>query len=243
MSDFRELLYENYVSNFKKEDYQLSNETIESFYKWYDYRLLPHIKSIQKNAEILDVGCGNGLLLTYLRERGYENLFGIDISEEQIKLAEEKQLNVSCISFDDFFDSIEKKYQLIFCMNFIEHFSKNEIFKIFKKLNNALERNGILVLQTPNGDGIFSNHIVYGDLTHLTIFNDSSLKQVLLSTDFKTFNFFEVTPAPKNISGIIRLVLWKVINFTLRTLKIIECGRNQKLWTENLICIAKKSIK
>src|SRR2546425_12056510 len=38
-----------------------------------------------REAKILDVGCGAGLLLYFLREAGYMRLWGIDTSPEQIQ--------------------------------------------------------------------------------------------------------------------------------------------------------------
>lgn len=43
-----------------------------------------------KNIKILDVGCGTGLFLYSLRKEGYNNLWGIDISENMIKIAKER---------------------------------------------------------------------------------------------------------------------------------------------------------
>ncbi len=49
---------------------------------------------IQKNAEVLDLGCGNGTLLASLKETRNVNGYGIDISEKNIELSLSKGLNV-----------------------------------------------------------------------------------------------------------------------------------------------------
>ncbi len=45
---------------------------------------------IAKEARILDVGCGEGWVLKALSNAGYQNLYGIDISSETLKLAAQK---------------------------------------------------------------------------------------------------------------------------------------------------------
>ena len=49
---------------------------------------------IQKNAEVLDLGCGNGTLLASLKETLNVSGYGIDISEKNIELSLSKGLNV-----------------------------------------------------------------------------------------------------------------------------------------------------
>ena len=39
------------------------------------------------DAKIADVGCGTGLVSSYLAEEGYKNLYGFDPSEEMLKKA------------------------------------------------------------------------------------------------------------------------------------------------------------
>lgn len=44
-------------------------------------------KYIQKNAKVLDLGCGAGRVAFGLRDRGYKDIIGVDISKEMIKEA------------------------------------------------------------------------------------------------------------------------------------------------------------
>ena len=43
-----------------------------------------------QDTEILDLGCGTGLVVEHLYKLGYKNVDGIDISEEMLKLSEAK---------------------------------------------------------------------------------------------------------------------------------------------------------
>ena len=66
-----------------------------------------------ENKNVLDVGCGTGVLFPYYIERGVNSITAVDLSSEMIKLAKSKfpQVNVICgdaeeLSFDTTFDCI-----------------------------------------------------------------------------------------------------------------------------------------
>ena len=46
-----------------------------------------------KAAKIMDLGCGPGSIVWWLRDRGYGNVAGIDISQEQVNVAHGLGLN------------------------------------------------------------------------------------------------------------------------------------------------------
>merc|ERR1712176_49369 len=47
---------------------------------------------LKKNAEILDFACGTGLVGQALNEKGFTNVFGCDISEKMLEIAESKDV-------------------------------------------------------------------------------------------------------------------------------------------------------
>jgi len=57
-------------------------ESIERVADWMD-----DSKNINKDSSVLDIGCGNGLMLVELAKRGYTNLSGTDYSENAVNLA------------------------------------------------------------------------------------------------------------------------------------------------------------
>jgi 2-polyprenyl-3-methyl-5-hydroxy-6-metoxy-1,4-benzoquinol methylase len=240
--DFRIELYHKYVSSFK---YFIENEdprAINSDYKIYKKWYLPLIKNFSKDASIIDIGCGAGRMLQFLKMEGYTNTFGIDISEEQVKKAKNKELNVKVHNYFDFASTSPQKYDIIFALDFVEHFYRDEMIELFRGINSFLNENGILIIHTPNGDGLFPQHIIYGDLTHLTIFNSNSLAQLLRSTGFNQIECFETGPVTKNMKGLIRLLLWKIIRLLFQFVRIIETGRSEKILTQEIICVSYKNL-
>ncbi|MFZ5447811.1 MAG: class I SAM-dependent methyltransferase [Thermodesulfobacteriota bacterium] len=240
MPDFRSDLYNQYVSKFKKEDSQLHGKGLQAYWDWCSYKYLPFLKELKAADNILELGCGPGYLLEFLKNSGFINVRGIDISEEQLQIARNKGLGVKKADAIDYLQQNKEFFQAIIAIDFIEHFTKEEALRLSQLLYNSLETNGILIIQTPNGQGLFSNQVIYGDLTHLTIFTPESLKQLLSLSGFSDFRFQETGPVGKNLYGKIRLVLWKVIKKIVSGIRKIETGKSQDIWTENFICYCRK---
>lgn len=240
MSDIREQIYQKYHSQFNAELLKDPKKEITSLKKYYNARILPVIKQYPPDAKILEIGCGTGNLLEFLSENGFKNLTGIDISDEQIKLAKKSKLNVFVADVFKFLESSNSNYDIIFALDFIEHFQKIELQKLFSLVFDSLNREGTFFIRTPNGQGLHSTDIIYGDLTHMTIFNPVSLSQILKLTGFSDIIFFENPPIIKNLKGFLRVILWQIIKSIANLVKIVEIGAPQKIWTRDFYCTAKK---
>ena len=139
MTDFRKDLYERYHSTFKKHYLKISEKSKKSEYAYYRSKFLPLISGYNTNASILDLGCGQGLLMEFLIKSGYTNLQGVDISEEQIAIAKESGLSVTVADAFAFLNG-SKKFDIIFALDFVEHFHKDEL--IMSLGNFAIKKEG-----------------------------------------------------------------------------------------------------
>lgn len=236
LSDFRTELYERYVSTFKASDAPLSSLDLRAYFSLCRYRYLPLFEGLPKDCPILELGCGPGDMLEYLRLIGFSRAEGIDLSEEQVQIATDRGLNARVADVFECLESAPQRYRLILAMDFVEHFSKDELMRLVRAIRAALEPGGYLILQTPNGQGLFPSQVVYGDLTHLTIFTPESLQQLFRLWGFDEFHFVETGPVPVNWKGKIRALAWSVIKSCANLIRKIESGKSQAIWTENVIC-------
>ena len=118
----------------------------------FNYMLQPLLGLLDKtnNTCILDVGCGNGYLVNYLIEKGY-NAYGTDASEKGITIA--KQTNpdrffVQDLSTDKLPLELQHlKFDTVIATELIEHLYDPEDFVIFCK--QALHGKGEIILSTP----------------------------------------------------------------------------------------------
>jgi 2-polyprenyl-3-methyl-5-hydroxy-6-metoxy-1,4-benzoquinol methylase len=242
MPDFRTEFYQKYVTSFKSLHSEYSQPAIQAYFGWCQTKILPLVRTVNPTAKILELGCGPGIFLTFLKNQGFSNASGIDISPEQVEIAQQQGLNTQVANVLDYLKTTSEKYQVIFALDFIEHFTKDELLILVPLIANALQPGGWLILQTPNGQGLFPHQVIYGDLTHLAIFTPSSLEQLLCLFNFINFHFYETELATPDWKGKIRSLLWRIIKFKLNLIRKIEVGKSQAIWTEAMLCSCQKPV-
>jgi SAM-dependent methyltransferase len=235
-SDFRAPLYRRYVSTFKS----APDLRVEPPIVWWDHKYLPLLADLERDAPILEIGCGSGGLLGYLRRRGFSHALGIDISEEQVALARRGGAQAELADALAFLDDHPGGFDAILAVDVLEHLRRDELIRLAGLLASALRPGGRLIVQTANGAGLFPRQVIYGDLTHLTIFTPESLGQLLRGAGFQDLTFYETGPIPIRIRGKVDTFLWAAIKRVANTVRSIEAGKKQAIWTENFICRAFK---
>ncbi|MBT5424153.1 class I SAM-dependent methyltransferase, partial [archaeon] len=98
------------------------------------------LKKTPKNKKILDAGCGQGLLVERFHKLGYD-ITGIDAfyGSDLVKKQNILNSNLEDNSFD-----------LILCLDVIEHFELNEQHKLIKELKRVLKPSGKIIWSIPN---------------------------------------------------------------------------------------------
>lgn len=108
---------------------------------------------IAPGSNVLDVGCGNGLISMSLGKAGH-NVFGIDISQKAIEKANEKN-NLPNVKFAvagaEQLAETETKYDAVVCSEVLEHL--NEPSSLLKYIYRSMKDDGILIVTVPNGKG------------------------------------------------------------------------------------------
>ncbi len=101
--------------------------------------------------DILDIGCGGGLLTEPMYKLG-GNLTGIDASRRNISIAkihamkENLKINYLCTSPEKM--KLKKKYDVILNMEVVEHVEDLNFF--IKSSSNLLKKNGVMFVATIN---------------------------------------------------------------------------------------------
>lgn len=125
-----------------------NNEPSHTFFYLHDALLTMLNKNT--NRCILDLGCGNGHLVSYLVKQGYD-AYGTDASENGIAIAKKEYADrffVQDLSTDQLpLELQELKFDTIISTEVIEHLYNPDGFIEFCK--NALQKNGELIISTP----------------------------------------------------------------------------------------------
>ena len=104
-----------------------------------------------KNLDILDIGCGGGLLCEPMYKLG-ANVTGIDASEKNISVAKihskKNKLKINYIFSSPEKLKIKKKFDIILNMEIVEHVDDLNFF--IKKSSGFLKKNGLMFVATLN---------------------------------------------------------------------------------------------
>ncbi len=171
-----------------------------------DYRRIKRLlkyMNLRPNDRVLDIGCGNALLLDYIRDK-IGSYIGVDFSEDFIKVAKERaeKMNVVNAHFtcEDIIDFVskqpDKSFDKIFALDFVEHIYDNEFIALFSGLNRILKDGGELYIHTPNREYFLeilkAHNILRTHPEHIGVRTSKQYERILAELGFsniKTINF------------------------------------------------------
>ncbi len=172
-----------------------------------------------KSGKVLDVGCGDGLFLTMLKDVDSE---GVDISREGIEKCREKGLKVSLCDFSkDKLPFLNDEFDNVVVLDVLEHLYFPE--KLLKEAKRVSKRNIIISVpnfnslpariqmffgRIPENNTAHKGHVYWFNLKVLMkMLNDSGLK--IIDTKMNTFwglNFLtKILPSIFALSFVIKL--------------------------------------
>jgi ubiquinone/menaquinone biosynthesis C-methylase UbiE len=132
--------------------YDLPNEELDDYFNGSVDRFCDIAKKVRNEKRVLDVGCGQGVLLLLLNELGHE-CYGVDIAEASDNLCERftqknikfqvRNVEVDSLPYPDgFFDAVV-------CCQVFEHFTHSHLWAI-QELHRVLRKGGIIEIDVPN---------------------------------------------------------------------------------------------
>jgi 2-polyprenyl-3-methyl-5-hydroxy-6-metoxy-1,4-benzoquinol methylase len=240
-------IFENYLTNhysscdgidFKVDDQVLA--LLNKNKKVIDHNLGGFFnKKVQKNFNILDLGCGYGSFLFFLQSNGYKNVAAVDLSSEEIDICKRFFKSYQFYKEDifKFINDTQEKFDVIYMSHVLEHIKKENLFAFLEGVKKILKDDGIFVIIVPNSAAYFNSAANrYGDLTHEIGFTDLSLRQALKVANFSNIEL-------KNYTGISNLGVKIIRKFSLFLfgifLKILGYDE-QEIYTPSILAIAKK---
>ena len=175
-------------------------------------------------ARIGDLGCGDGKMLYLLRQSGYHNATGVDLSAEQVALARQTGGTVVCGDVREFLAGRRDEFDLLIALDLLEHLTKDEAFDLLEAVSGALRPGGRLILNTPNAASPLAGSRRYGDVTHEIAFSPSCLAGVLRLFRFDSIEARELGPYPHGVVSACRWGLWKLLRLAVMLFNYVEIG-------------------
>ncbi|MBN1555387.1 MAG: class I SAM-dependent methyltransferase [Phycisphaerae bacterium] len=118
--------------------YPYFQQELDLVLRWAYRRLTRRLRraGLDKQHHVLDYGCGSGLLVKYLRKKGYDNVVGYDPYSED--------------HGDE--SALQRRYDLVIAQDVVEH--SEDPLEALRTLDRLTEHGGWIAIGTPNAAGI-----------------------------------------------------------------------------------------
>lgn len=241
LTDYRARILSRYVSTHESVSGAASG--LDRRRPFLDKLVAEHFPP-DRNAAILDLGCGHGAIVWAARRAGYTNVTGVDASPEQVAMA--KQLGVEGVREGDLMQALaeapDASLDAIVLFDLYHYFTRGEQAWIADQVRRALKQGGRFILHIPNGEAIFAGRMRYWDFLADFSYTRASIGQLLRAYDFAEVRCFEDRPVPHGLKSVVRLVLWHMTRLWARLVLAAETGETggDAIFSQVMLVVARK---
>lgn len=137
---------------------------------------------VPEGSEVLEIGCGYGKLLKWLKDYKNCDVYGVDISDVAINEAKEKfGIEGEICNAEDLVLKVDKKFDVVIASHLLEHLDNDEEF--ISRCSKLLKPKGVMVVAVPD-------NCSYPDETgeHVRKYNAQSLTALLVKYFYELEN-------------------------------------------------------
>lgn len=240
--DWKSRLYKSYVSTGQS---TLGVGDIDSLLRirapWMQY-VISRFFPANRESVVVDLGCGYGPLLHFLKDSGYTNLIGVESSDEQVQLS--KQIGLNCVERSELMPWLlardAQSLDVVCAVDVFEHLTRQEMFDALDEIVRVLRPGGTLLLHVPNAEGLFGMRMRYGDLTHEQAFTQYTMRQALNAVGFRTVECYGDKPLVHGVKSAVRAAIWWLVCLKLKLIHAAETGFFGIIPSQNITVIARK---
>ena len=142
--------------------------------------LLDILPGLNKNAVILDLGCGIGRMVWALRKKNFQYVYGVDVSHEMIKKGKEWLAETNCYTNCLFVNNgldlsflRSESFDLVYSFAALQHMPKSVVAKYFQEVCRTLKIGGHFSSQFWIGT---PNEVNSMDTLNLRVYSNEELK-------------------------------------------------------------------
>jgi 2-polyprenyl-3-methyl-5-hydroxy-6-metoxy-1,4-benzoquinol methylase len=239
MEEYQKRIYQSYLSSQGRhsDDMEARRPYLQSII----HRHFP----ADRNAYIVDLGCGMGSFVHFLRSAGYTNVIGVDISAEQVAAA--AKMGIRGIVQEDFTTWLHRcadaSLDVAISFDTIEHMTKPELLACADEICRVLKPGGLWIVHTANAEGVFGGRVRWADLTHEQAFTRDSLGQVFAVSGFEHAAYYEDAPVVHGVMSFGRRAFYTLFRWAVRIYWIAETGErsNKQIFSQNILAISSKN--
>ena len=147
---------------------------------WYPAQCSPALS-------VLEVGCGTGQFLLYLKEKGVGDFLGIDRDEAlaaHVPAAVAENFRAEDVRRFLNENTNGRTFDRVVMFDVLEHFTPEEGVRLLKSLAGVLAPGGKVLVRVPNMASPWGAIYQYGDLTHRAAYTPDSMRQLARAAGF-----------------------------------------------------------
>ncbi len=139
------------------------------------------------DMSVLEVGCGTGLFLAFLAEKGVTDFTGVDpeprvLDHMPAALAEHVHIT-DILGYLD--GAADRTFDRVAMFDVFEHFSPYEGVDLLRRLRSRLAPDGLIAARVPNLSSPWGLRHHFGDLTHKAAYTPDSIKQAAAAAGYR----------------------------------------------------------
>ncbi|AFV24718.1 methyltransferase type 12 [Methanolobus psychrophilus R15] len=231
--------YDNYKASLTNK-FIPSGKQYKIYENYYRKNILKFIPS-NKGTKIVDIGCGLGHCLYFLKTNNYTNVLGIDLVEENVEFCKSKGFKVRQENILNYISSDNEMADVFILSNVLEHFPYQEIEHIMNSLYKMLNENGCIIIIVPNCNNVYGLATYFSDITHKSPLTEKSFEDLILNTQIKNYSFHNLIVYPNILLFDLIIEVYNHLLFNIRKINNLVNGQKPyKVQSKNLLVVGYK---
>ena len=204
--------YESYA-RFK--DYAAPNPSAKESARYDEELWQP--AGCAKDMSFLEIGCGRGHFLAYLREKGVTEFLGIDQDSALVKhvpdvLADHFRVADVWEFLEN--DSGARRFDRVVRLDVLEHFTAEDGVRLLQGLARILRPGGRISVRVPNMSSPWGAQYQFGDLTHKAAYGPTSMRQLAEASGYACvacYPHLQRSPSRRFLEGVFHGLLSRLL--------------------------------
>ncbi len=156
-----------------------------------------YLDYLNREFEVLDIGCGRGEFLEILKEAGFRAR-GIDSSPQMVARCRAKGLDVEQAEALGYISSRKDNLGNVFLSQVVEHMDYKDIYTLIKSCWQKMAKESLLLIETINPNSFYAQSRAYViDPTHVGLVSPETLSYTFDKIGFRNLRIIYKSPVPR----------------------------------------------